>query len=200
MLSKLVSTPLGSSTLRFRLARNGPDDLWAEGKFIWSPMEIRGVLRDITEPYLQEQRIVHMALHDALTGLPNRVLLEDRMQQALLESERDGAKSAVIFVDLDNFKQVNDVYGHKAGDQLLVEVTKALTRNLRQCDTIARWGGDEFVVLLTRVNGLDDVKRKADLLAKTVGTHLAEKHPDYHVTLSWGAQFILMMPGQQKIC
>ncbi|MDA8232566.1 MAG: EAL domain-containing protein [Magnetospirillum sp.] len=191
-LSKLFTAPADSATVRFRLAPKGPNDLWVEGKFVrrapsgGGSVEIRGVLRDITESHLQEQRIVHMALHDALTGLPNRVLLEDRMQQALNESEREGVKCAVIFVDLDNFKQVNDVYGHKAGDQLLVEVTQALTANLRKCDTLARWGGDEFVILLPKIGGLEDLKRKADRLAAAVRAHLEEKNADYDVTLSLG--------------
>ncbi len=190
-LSKILFDATGTWTLRFRLARGGIDEFWVEGKFFrreenGRATEIRGILRDITEPYLQEQRIVHMALHDALTGLPNRALLEDRMLQAVLDAEREGTKTAVIFVDLDNFKQVNDIYGHKAGDQLLVEVTKALKANLRQCDTVARWGGDEFIILLSRVNGLEDVRKMAGSLANAVGAHLLKNHPDYHVTLSLG--------------
>lgn len=190
-LPNILTDPKGVMTLRFRVAGGGEGERWVEGSFLrrrrnGAPDEIRGVLRDITEPYLQEQRIAHMALHDALTGLPNRVLLEDRMQQTILEVQREGTRAAVLFVDLDNFKQVNDIYGHKAGDKLLVEVTQALKSSLRQSDTVARWGGDEFVVLLSRVSGMEDVKNMAEGLSHAVEQHLLKHHPDYHVTLSLG--------------
>jgi hypothetical protein len=90
---------------------------------------IRGVLRDITQAYLHEKQISHMALHDALTELPNRVLLEDRIKVALRMAERTGDKVCVCFIDIDHFKNVNDTLGHKAGDRLLIASPSGCARN-----------------------------------------------------------------------
>ncbi len=89
-----------------------------------------------------------LALHDGLTDLPNRLLLEDRVELAISLAQRNGRKVAMLFIDLDNFKQINDIQGHKAGDLLLIEVARALQDKMRTYDTLARWGGDEFVVVL----------------------------------------------------
>lgn len=98
--------------------------------------------------HLQQQRIEHMALHDALTGLPNRVLLEDRIDMALARMNREEGGLALLFVDLDGFKRVNDTLGHAMGDRLLETIARRVRAVLRESDTLARWGGDEFVVLL----------------------------------------------------
>jgi diguanylate cyclase (GGDEF)-like protein/PAS domain S-box-containing protein len=94
-----------------------------------------------------EERMRHDAVHDPLTGLANRTLLRDRLEHALARSERDGGETGVLFVDLDNFKQVNDAYGHAAGDAVLVELGRRLRTAVRPADTVARLGGDEFVVV-----------------------------------------------------
>jgi diguanylate cyclase (GGDEF)-like protein/PAS domain S-box-containing protein len=94
-----------------------------------------------------EERMRHDAVHDPLTGLANRTLLRDRLEQALARSRRKGGASGLLFVDLDNFKQVNDAYGHAAGDAVLVELGKRLQSAVRPSDTVARLGGDEFVVV-----------------------------------------------------
>jgi diguanylate cyclase (GGDEF)-like protein len=108
-----------------------------------------------------------MALHDALTGLPNRVLFEDRCKIALRSAERSGHKVALGFMDLDHFKHVNDQFGHKAGDEMLLRLSNALRGCLRAGDTLARWGGDEFVVLLT---DLDEHKGAHEAIAKMAAT------------------------------
>lgn len=95
----------------------------------------------------RDETLRQMADHDALTGLPNRRLLADRLKQAILQTQRSGKMLSVCYIDLDGFKQVNDQYGHAAGDQLLVEVTRRLQETVRAGDTLARLGGDEFVVL-----------------------------------------------------
>ncbi len=107
------------------------------------------ILRDISERKRAEAKIVHMAHHDSLTGLPNRTLLEDRIQQAILQAQRSGHSVMVAFMDLDNFKFVNDCLGHAVGDELLKAVARRIRQNLRQTDTIVRLGGDEFVVVLS---------------------------------------------------
>jgi diguanylate cyclase (GGDEF)-like protein/PAS domain S-box-containing protein len=99
-----------------------------------------------------ELRMRHEAVHDPLTGLANRTLLRDRLEHALARSEREGADTGVLFVDLDNFKQVNDAYGHARGDQVLVELARRLRSAVRPADTVARLGGDEFVVVCEEVD------------------------------------------------
>ncbi|MDR3418552.1 MAG: EAL domain-containing protein [Nevskia sp.] len=109
---------------------------------------VLGISRDISARKATERKIEHLAYHDALTGLPNRRLLLDRLQQALAGSARTGNHGALLFVDLDNFKLVNDTCGHETGDRLLLEVAGRLVACVREGDTIARLGGDEFVVML----------------------------------------------------
>ena len=106
------------------------------------------VLRDITERKEAEQRINYLAHHDFLTGLPNRTMLNDRLKQAILSAERRSKTVAVAFMDLDNFKIINDGLGHKAGDEILKVVAKRIAATLRQIDTVVRLGGDEFVILM----------------------------------------------------
>ncbi len=120
---------------------------------------ITAFIRDITERRRQEARIRHQATHDELTGLPNRLLLADRLAQALAHAGRHGTKVAVMLLDLDNFKLVNDSMGHLEGDAVLKEVARRLTESLRREDTVARFGGDEFIILLS------DVGRETDLAA-----------------------------------
>jgi diguanylate cyclase (GGDEF)-like protein/PAS domain S-box-containing protein len=119
---------------------------------IYSPsgefIGILGVTRDISERKRTEQRIAYMARHDPLTDLPNRLLLEDRLRQALLASRRHHHQLALMFLDLDKFKPVNDQYGHAVGDLLLRAAAQRMLAQVRAADTVARIGGDEFVILL----------------------------------------------------
>jgi diguanylate cyclase (GGDEF)-like protein/PAS domain S-box-containing protein len=106
------------------------------------------ILRDVTEMLLRAEELAYAADHDALTGLPNRSLLHNRLHQAIARAQRRQESFALLFLDLDRFKEVNDAMGHAAGDAVLVEVARRLTHTVREEDTIARLGGDEFVVLL----------------------------------------------------
>ncbi|WP_395175218.1 EAL domain-containing protein [Roseibium alexandrii] len=108
-----------------------------------------GLFVDITKMKAHERQLEHLARYDRLTGLPNRVLLADNMQQAMARARRHGHTLAIAFIDLDGFKAVNDTYGHAAGDELLVSVAHRLTKVLRTEDTLARIGGDEFVAIIT---------------------------------------------------
>jgi diguanylate cyclase (GGDEF)-like protein len=120
------------------------------------------IIRDITERKQTEEKISHMAHHDALTGLPNRTLLEDRIQQAMLHAQRYGRCVTLVFMDLDNFKLINDTLGHKAGDELLKTVASRMVSHVRQTDTVMRLGGDEFVIVLA------DQSDKMDTMTPTL--------------------------------
>ena len=116
---------------------------------------------EIEERRLADQRVVHMAHHDALTGLPNRTLLADRIGQAIARANRSGGKLAVLFLDLDRFKNVNDSFGHAVGDLLLTAVAARLTASRREEDTVARLGGDEFIVSIPDVAGAAEAETVA---------------------------------------
>jgi diguanylate cyclase (GGDEF)-like protein len=130
---------------------------------------IVSVLCMAAEQRLLHERLYHEAHHDALTGLPNRVLLEDRLQQAIARAQRDGTSIAVLFIDLDRFKYVNDTLGHQAGNDVLVQIGDRLRRYVRGSDTVARVGGDEFVV----VHGDLDDPRTAESIAGAIANVLA---------------------------
>ena len=110
----------------------------------------------ITERRRVEDELAHQALHDPLTDLPNRALFLDRLRHAIVRMRRHSGQAAVLFVDLDRFKLVNDTLGHKAGDVVLAEAAKRLREASRAEDTVARFGGDEFVVLCERLDANED--------------------------------------------
>lgn len=122
------------------------------------------VFNDITTSKREADRIRHLANHDSLTRLPNRVLLQDRTEQALAQAARGGGQTALLFLDLDGFKEVNDKLGHLTGDRVLEAVAERLGRCVRESDTVARLGGDEFVVLLPVVKSVGDVQKLAEKL------------------------------------
>jgi diguanylate cyclase (GGDEF)-like protein len=124
--------------------------------------------QEVLERQNAEQRIQHMAYHDALTGLPNRLLLQDRVAQALMRSERHGVRHAVVFIDLDNFKNINDSLGHHIGDQVLQAIAKRLAPCVRETDTVARIGGDEFFVSLADMQGSMSAGRIARKLLEAI--------------------------------
>lgn len=175
--------------LRLRTAPKNDKQYWLDGRFVAVGSLVKrvsGVLRDITQTYMQERQITHMALHDALTGLPNRTLLEDRLRMAFSVAEREDSKVGIGFIDLDHFKNVNDVLGHKAGDQLLLTVTRKLQDSLRTSDTLARWGGDEFVVLLCDMTCLDDIRMVAEKLYTACREAVVLEGHNFPVTFSMG--------------
>lgn len=123
-----------------------------------------GVARDISQLKILSNIISTNMNYDYLTGLPNRVLLKDRMRQAIAHARRENSKFVVMFIDLDGFKQVNDMYGHSAGDMLLQAVSARLQACLREADTLARIGGDEFLLLLPNIHQAAEARKIADKL------------------------------------
>ena len=126
----------------------------------------RDLTLQINERKQAENQLKHLALHDPLTGLPNRLLFQDRLQQAIALANRNHHKFAVFFMDLDNFKIINDTMGHEAGDELLKEVSSRLFDTGRKMDTVARLGGDEFAFIVTKVNAVKDAVSFAKRLNK----------------------------------
>jgi diguanylate cyclase (GGDEF)-like protein/PAS domain S-box-containing protein len=149
---------------------------------------LTGLFRDVTEIRQQEEQIRHLAYFDELTGLPNRRLLKDRISVAISGASRNDYQLAVMFIDLDQFKRINDNFGHDIGDTVLVELAKRLEGITRENDTLARIGGDEFVILMPSINCYDDViglgRRINEVLAEPFV--LGDDHKK-HVTISIGA-------------
>jgi diguanylate cyclase (GGDEF)-like protein/PAS domain S-box-containing protein len=145
-----------------------------------------GVCRDITERKTAQYELYKLAHHDILTDLPNRVLLEDRLQQAKALSHRTNSQFALLFLDLDRFKLVNDTLGHTVGDELLRLVAARLKRTLRETDTVARIGGDEFIVLLSSVKDRGDVVSLADKILKSMAQALKLRDHELFISASLG--------------
>ena len=144
------------------------------------------VFHDISAAQEMTLKMAHLAQHDFLTNLPNRVLLRDRIAQAILQAERRGNSVAVLFLDLDNFKHVNDSLGHAIGDRLLESVAKRLCACVRGSDTVCRQGGDEFIVLIPENRRAEDATLTAEkILAALAEPHHIDGH-DLHVTSSIG--------------
>jgi diguanylate cyclase (GGDEF)-like protein/PAS domain S-box-containing protein len=151
-----------------------------------------GIITDITQQKASEQRYQKMAYHDPLTKLPNRLLFLDRLEQAMRESVRSGEHVALLFLDLDGFKQVNDSAGHDAGDALLQEVARRLSTAVRRDDTVARIGGDEFTLLLRNVNSRDVLELMANKLIRAINEPITVEDASFQVGASVG---IACYPG-----
>jgi diguanylate cyclase (GGDEF)-like protein/PAS domain S-box-containing protein len=144
-----------------------------------------GVHDDVTERKLADDRLAHQALHDSLTGLPNRTLFLDRLRHALARIERHGGQLAVLFMDLDDFKIINDSLGHEAGDRLLASVAERLSSHLRLEDTVARLSGDEFAVVLENIARYEAV-RLAERIAEVLRDPFVLDGREVFVTASIG--------------
>ncbi len=177
--------------MEFRVARSDGEwrTLEAIGKNCLDVPEVRGIIvntRDITERKNIEDRIQHLAFHDALTGLPNRSLMQDRVSQAIGRAERSTKRFAVMFIDIDNFKNINDTLGHDVGDEMLRQISSRLTDSVRTHDTIARQGGDEFIVLLDQLEGHQGATRVAQKILDALRLAFQVAGTEQHVSGSIG--------------
>jgi diguanylate cyclase (GGDEF)-like protein/PAS domain S-box-containing protein len=145
-----------------------------------------GIAFDITERKKLTEYVNHLAHHDQLTGLPNRVLLDDRIRQAIQRAKRNRHKVAVLMVDVDYFKRINDSLGHTAGDALLDAIAKKLCSAVRQTDTVARMGGDEFVIVMPEFRDERDAERCAETILQKVSTPTMLGNREVNVTVSVG--------------
>jgi len=160
----------------------GKPECNAEGQ----PIRLIGAVKDVTDQKESQERMAHLAFHDSLTGLPNRALLVDRIHHALLQAKRHGDLLAVCYLDLDGFKPINDQWGHDFGDRILVEVAERLLGATRTGDTVARMGGDEFVVLLSRVGGEEELDGIAARMLAAVARPYSHGGTVARLTLSMG--------------
>lgn len=203
----LENVAAGQRTVEFRLYRNG--EVGDERLFEVSLVPIAfamaqiperlalasrfyGIARDVTDKRAAEDRLAYLAYHDVLTGLPNRTLFRDRLGLAMMQAKRSGAKVAAMFVDLDRFKLANDTFGHLKGDELLKQVAQRLQKVLRETDTLARIGGDEFTILLPGLRGKDDAAALAAKLLAEVAAPFSIDGCEIFLTASIG---ITIFPG-----
>lgn len=153
----------------------------------------QGIIIDVTERELARQKMMqnqmsleHVAYHDALTGLPNRLLLLDRMQQSIKKAQRAKKYLCVLYIDLDKFKPINDTLGHAAGDEVLKVTANRFSKNIRAVDTVARIGGDEFIVLMESVSDVQDVKAMAQKLNQSLNRSILWERHELFITSSIG--------------
>jgi len=182
-VSQLLNLAYTGETSHFEFEGSGPNKKMYASSFI--PIlkkngqleKLMGITEDVTERKNAEEQLRNFAFYDPLTHLPNRRLFNDRLEQAMYAGKRSGYYSALLFLDLDNFKALNDTSGHDTGDLLLIEVARRISACLREIDTVARLGGDEFVVL---ISNLDVDKKaaydKAYIVAEKIRSVLAEPY------------------------
>jgi diguanylate cyclase (GGDEF)-like protein/PAS domain S-box-containing protein len=193
-----ISTHIHKKTSHFmsehRIRHQDDSFRWilSRGVAVWNlnhkAIRIAGSISDITDRKEAEERLLHDAFHDALTGLPNRALFFDRLSQTIERSKRSkDFVYAVLFLDLDNFKDVNDSIGHLIGDKLLVMVARRLEKGLRSIDTIARFGGDEFIVLLDDIKDVNGITRVTDWIKTQFETPFQLAGQEIHTSASIGA-------------
>jgi diguanylate cyclase (GGDEF)-like protein/PAS domain S-box-containing protein len=150
------------------------------------PCNYIAIFSDASSYKEKEARIHFLAHHDALTGLPNRPLLQDRLEQAVNKAKRDGDKIAILFIDLDRFKVINDTLGHHVGDMLLKEVAQRLNAAVRDSDTVCRQGGDEFIIVLPELEEMSDVAHVAQKILESISNEFLLEGEHLKVTTSIG--------------
>ena len=191
LISRLLNTNVAQPAAELRLRTKSGAWRWFETidtNCLDNP-SVRGIVtnaRDVTERKAAELELIEISLHDALTGLPNRLLVMDRLNVALKRAARGGDMVAVLFCDLDAFKVVNDSVGHEGGDRVLVEVARRFTQALRDSDTVARTGGDEFVVVCEGLSSVEDATAVAAHIRAVVEAPIAFDDFEASISVSIG--------------
>ena len=193
-LQTMLMRQNGTSTLSYRIRKKDGDDVWFEttSRAITKSGEIEEIVnvsREITDRKRAEEQIEHQVYHDALTGLPNRMLLEDRASVALARARRNHSLVAVMFLDLDRFKVVNDTLGHATGDQVLQAAARRLSATIREADTLARIGGDEFVALVGDFNDVNEAVTVAQKVIASMDQPFFALGNEIHLGVSVGIAF-----------
>ncbi|HEX2945445.1 MAG TPA: EAL domain-containing protein [Clostridia bacterium] len=175
---------------RISAPENGVKWIRTRGMAIWDdsgiPVRVAGSITDITEQRLTDEKVHQLAYYDSLTGLPNRTLLMDRFIVAAAAAQRKQRRVAVFFLDLDNFKTINDTIGHSFGDQLLQKVGEQLRCTLRRSDTLARLGGDEFIMLQANIKDMEEVSHLASRMLDIFKNPWTLDEREFFVTASIG--------------
>ena len=174
------------------LANEVAERLVIEGELSDIKDDLADVRDDLLKSQAKEEESRKVALHDVLTGLPNRVLFKESLDYGLIQAKRHGWKLAVLFMDIDNFKNINDSYGHDMGDKVLLMVADRLKSATRGEDTVSRWGGDEFVCLLLEIKQEADVTHLAEMIVKRISEAFKIKGVVFSIRVSIG---IAMYPA-----
>lgn len=192
-LNKYITEPQKRHfQIEYRIRAENDTIKWirTRGMAIWDesgiPVRVAGSITDITEQRQADEKIHRLAYYDSMTGLPNRTLLTDRFIIAAASAQRRSRKVAVFFLDLDNFKAINDTIGHTYGDQLLMKVGEQLTLKMRRSDTLARLGGDEFIILQANVGSMEEVYRLAVRMLEIFKKPWLLDDREFYVTASIG--------------
>ncbi|HTZ08687.1 MAG TPA: PAS domain S-box protein, partial [Acidimicrobiales bacterium] len=199
-MRRLVDAGTDGYRIEKRYIHTGGNEIWVSVSVSCvrddqgAPLYLIGQVEDVTERRALREHLAYAAIHDPLTKLPNRELFMDRLTTALHRSERTGRSTAVVFLDLDRFKLINDSLGHEAGDRVLEVVAGRLARAMRQSDTLARFGGDEFTVLCEELHGSDDAMIVAQRLVQALEEPVAAQGGEVFVSFSAGVA--LAQPGE----
>jgi len=168
---KLVKAADDLHHVNAELAKAVAERIEIESELVDKRHDLSEVYAALSKSQSQEEDAIYIGLHDALTELPNRLLFEQRLDYGLIQAKRHGWKLAILFIDLDKFKDINDIYGHQIGDQVLMLVANRLKVFVRGEDVVSRWGGDEFVCILLNVN----LEAGVISLAEKIVAHIAEE-------------------------
>ncbi|MFV1983626.1 MAG: EAL domain-containing protein [Thiohalomonadales bacterium] len=178
--------PLDSYVMEFR--RN---NVWRE--FTLTPYQmigdIQGIVHvspDVTRRKQDQDKLIYQAKYDQLTGFPNRVMATDRLEMAIKHAERDNVSAAIMFIDIDNFKNINDTLGHIFGDKVIIEISERIAENIRDSDTLARWGGDEFLIILPELNSISESEKVAEKILGKLLQPIMMEHKEFVITASIG--------------
>jgi len=178
--------PLDSYVMEFR-----KNNVWRE--FTLTPFQMIGdiegivhVSPDVTRRKQDQDKLIYQAKYDQLTEFPNRILATDRLEMVIKHAERDNISAAIMFIDIDNFKNINDTLGHIFGDKVIIEISKRIAENIRDSDTLARWGGDEFLIILPELNSISESEKVAEKILGKLSQPITMERKEFVITVSIG--------------